>query len=482
MRNARSAVLNRVRVALKKRAGQGRLVLTASLAYRRGDNLVKLSLAVEGLDANLPAPAAVELQRPFADFGARGDYRVPANLLEELAAGLRKIGPAAPMGPLWLRLVRPCGYLGLLPWEACLFEAMGRPVLRLPDFPYRAAERTGVLENIVLVDPPENAGRIDVANRLKRLATSILAGSTRSGTRVHVFASAPWQQALAADAGRDPRILLHAPPQAPATPAGRGESPIAPWIDWILGAMERRGADAIHILGRAAFDESGACVRLSASPCERPHMRRDVDLCADDLAVLLNRAGAWSASLVPARLEYAMPMAYVADDLAHRWHGAVLFSDLGRENPAALREATRLLYTAETTAAPRLEHGFLYCHPDFLLNKRSALRAAALRAGTQAARLVTQAQAGERFRGTITKVLSAAGGAVPDTSSSWVAATQRFVEKEVFDELRRQSGDVLLSQVSARVREQVNASGFDEARARLLDQASAIVAAYRPEK
>jgi hypothetical protein len=58
---------------------------------------------------------------------------LPLQVQDGLKAGLALMNPAANL-PLWLDLVRPYGFMGILPWERVFSQLLGRPVLRLPDF------------------------------------------------------------------------------------------------------------------------------------------------------------------------------------------------------------------------------------------------------------------------------------------------------------------------------------------------------------
>jgi hypothetical protein len=462
----------------------GKLVLTVQLLFRSGGSVVKLTLDVEDAPDGRPASPAVPIELPMVAFGAAPALQIPDVLEDALASRISELARAVPRGPLWLRLVRPYGPLGLLPWEARLRAILQKPVLRLPDVPFRATERTDVLENVVLVDPPDlapsdDAGADVVRTRLKLLVDGILAGSGRSATRVHVFARASWQPALSDLGVDDARILVHRTPDC--VPCASDDH-VAPWTSWVLAVMEQRGIDALHLLGRAARSEQDACFLLSATPHESAarvrHPQPDTELSADDVALLLNRAGAWSAVFVPATPAYDMPLAFVADDLAHRWHGAVLYLD--QETPRVVREAMRLLYTVAATTPPPLEHGFLYCHPDFLQSK-SAVTAAAFPAALteQALVLAQRAPALERVLQSVQKMLPGAHEALSRVPPGWLAATQRFMEKEVLNAARRNSADILRSQLPAALLKAGESVKLDEAKERLLGEVRAVVARYQ---
>lgn len=474
----------------------GRMVLTAHLLFRQGGSVVKLTLGVEGAPAAPAAQAALDtepVELPIASFKGTEGLHIPRELEHVLKERIAALGPTMPRGPLWLCLVRPYGPLGLLPWESRLRAVLHRPVLRLSDAPFRPTERADVLENIVLVDPPDEANSEEVCQRLAILVDAILAGSARPETRVHIFARTALQEALVGFGAHDARILVHAPPTcAPCHPSDY----VASWTSWVLEAMEQRGIDALHLLGRAARTEHDACFLLSATPHEivpstpvlkegavKTRRQPDAELSADDVALLLNRAGAWSAIFAPVTPAYDIPLAFMADDLAQRWQGAVLYVDLYRERPDVVGRATRLLYTATATAAPPLKYGFLYCHPDFLQSKHEAVTATLPPALVRQARVLAQhASSLERTRQSVQRALPEAHEAVSQVLPSWFAATQRFMEKEVLDTARRKSSDILRSQLPADIVDAAGAVKLDAVKERLLEEMRTVVARYQGGK
>jgi hypothetical protein len=416
------------------------IVLTVGMAFRRDGSRVEASLAV----GENPEPAAPTWVVPYSTFQAGSGRTLSADLLWQINEWLETSGAVLPAGVVWLRLVRPYGFLGLVPWEAGLSAVLGRPVLRLPTFPARAAERTDVLENVVIVDPPHNrelAGGVQA--RLDALVGAILAGSSRGDTRVHVFCSSHWLPALNTG-GADDRVVFHDPVPNVQRTGSTARTGVTMWTDWILAQMGGRGIDAVHLLGRAALGEAEGCYLMSHSPFEGRGFVPDVEVDLEGLSLLLNRAGAWSVSLGPVSAEYRDGMAYVADGLAHRWPGAVLFH--ADEEAEPLNVAANLLYSTSATTAPRFGDGFLYCHPTFLDRKQNPIAAAlAPLLAEQAALLAARAPATERALSWVTRMLPGVAQVHTSVPPAWLGATQRFLESEIFEGLRRGSGDVMMS-------------------------------------
>jgi hypothetical protein len=109
-------------------------VLQVTLTFWKDDPQVEFALmhgAEAADDSGRIEP--VEAKRLGAPASLRPDsvlnLNLPRHVLEGLQAGLANEPKTL---PLWLRFAKPHGYLGVLPWERVLTEALARPVLRLP--------------------------------------------------------------------------------------------------------------------------------------------------------------------------------------------------------------------------------------------------------------------------------------------------------------------------------------------------------------
>lgn len=502
-----SRAIGTLRSALVEPSPQRMLVLTVRMILRGGESAVGLALTLHDAATIYPAtnttqPLAgdtsdavpdgppdigFEWEIPASGFFHGDQYLVPTALTEQLAESVAKLDAQEHAGPLWLRLQRPYCLLGLVPWETELERALNRAVLRLPEYPFRATERPDALENVILVDPPGSPDApcgIEAAPlraRLRLVIGAILAGSSRRDTRIHIFPRQAWHAALQEFDGTDAAVTLHDPASFKSGEAGsapeRPDSTVTPWTAWLLARMDR-GIDAVHLLGRATLQDGEGNFSLSATPLAAARRQCDVELSVDDLALLMNRAGAWSLSLTPLVAADAPAMAFLADALAHRWQGAVLFV-AGEETAQALTQAARLLYTVTSVEAPRLQRGFLYCHPDFLkCGWDTMLSALPPLLGQHAALLAMRAPLVERVMHQVARVLPGTDNAMASVPPSWLSATQRFLEKELFDDVRRQSNDVLLSQLATGVRRGLESMEVARAKEKLLGEVREVVARY----
>jgi hypothetical protein len=439
---------------------EGLTVLTARFLFRSGGTMVNLNLACgrrrPGTDAGLPEPVSweVPLTELLSD-EASSAPRIQSRFVVDVLARLHALEGGASKEPLWLKLARPYGMLGTAPWERAMGQAMQRPVLRLPDFPERPAQRPDVLESAVLVDPGPDAPWRETVERVRALVRSILRGSGRSGTRVHVFCSAVWFPLLK-QARVDARVQIHAPIATPTSVESlrsqRAQNlPIlrsAPWSNWIADVMAARGVDAVFLLCRAQRSDTGAEIILSCSPSAREKDSAVNAIDEEEICLLLNRAGAWSLTLLPETAAQPQALAFVADSLAHRWPGVTLFHTLaGANGQASLRAAFKLLFSKKPVRAPMIGDGFLYCQPGFVRGAQAPVTLAASSVLAEGARLLARrAPLAERLWSKISHALPGVAEADQSVPPNWVGSAQRFLESAMFDEVRKAAPDVLLAE------------------------------------
>lgn len=443
------------------------VVLNVSLVFRKDGPIVHFELdaavaaAEPALSAeypNLRAPWDV----PYGAFdpSGRGELDVPPGVLEDLRFRLAACG-MDPTEPLWLRLLRPYGWLGTAPWERRLGDSLRRPVLRLPDFPDRPVERADVLQAAVIVDAPTTEDTDEVLRRVRSIADAVLQASGRIKTQVHVFATAPWRSRLR-ELARDADVLVHEPvTQAPSTdapvlPTSSALTIAAAWTKWMLEALDGDSADALFVLARARASETASHLVFTASTGtsdvpgaadEGESWIPDASVGLAELELLLNRIGACAATFVPATEGDRKGMLAFADALARRRPGAVLCYPVGLGSAVdAFNMACRLLLGGVPAPAPIMGDGLLYCHPSFVEGFAQLGTAQLDDFGAAAANLLAKrAPLTERVLRYVTDALPVVPTTEVNAPPNWVASTQRFLESARFEEFRRMSKDVLLS-------------------------------------
>jgi hypothetical protein len=425
------------------------IVLRVTLTFWKDDPQVEFAL-MHGAEAaddserigpveakSLGAPASL---RPDSSL----NLNLPPHVLEGLRAGLAKEPKTL---PLWLRFAKPHGYLGVLPWERVLTEALARPVLRLPDLLERPCENRDVLEFAVCFDASDETEQGQANEQIGRLADAILRASPRSQTRVHLFTTADWFARLRATK-LDSRIQFHDPAKAPTyreaskqafarnkdRRSARQQPPESPWSIWISKALKTRSLDAIHFICSADVTDLGPALRMSASPSSGDKMGAVSYTHTTELAALMTRMGAWAALFSPPPDgRSGATLALAADALAHTQPASVLYQPLvTSEQALALRDACAFLFSPDPTAAPLLHDGFLYGQPTSVADYDSL----------EIPPVLAQINpAGQDFR--LKQI------------PKWAVAMQRHLETVALKELRRRSPDVLLATAES-VRAQVD--------------------------
>lgn len=435
----------------------GLTVLAVRLAFKAVDPMVSLTLSAggsggkRGSAGNADPREPMSWEIPFAAFldGGGPNLTLPSSLSEEVRRRLGGAETGPTSQPLWLKLARPYGMLGTAPWERELGSILARPVLRLPDFPERPAERPDVLQNAVIVDPAPDASASAIVSQVQTLAESILEVSSRTTTRIDIFTSARWYEVLA-PLGANPKVTVHNPEDAQTSAAvleadSRDAKPIlraAAWSNWIASKMGGRGIDAVHLFCRAYRTECGVELVLSSSPSPHEVTIAQLAVAQDELCLLLNRAGAWAVTLTPVAPDQHQFVAFFADSFAHSRPGAAVFYTQADVENGAMLVACKLLFASKVSDAPMLNDGFLYCHPGFVRGSAVTGRGEVASVLAENAALVIQrAPLLERIANTFT-------GAEPSVPPNWVGSTQRFLESAVFEDVRRSAPDVLFTNES----------------------------------
>ena len=404
---------------------------------------------------------------------------LPLQLQEGLKAGLALMKPAADI-PLWLDLVRPYGFLGMLQWERALCELLHRPVLRLPDFLVRPRENTDVLESAIVFDPPPSSSPEIVTAQLKMIVGELLAGSPRAQTRIRIFPCAAWQNTLANfftdkrvtvyDADKNREALGNTVSDKP-----REFAAASPWFDWICAELKGRSLDAVHFVCRARATESTAVLLLGSSPFS-PQTVAAIEIA--DIGGALIRLGAWAAIFSPPAGEpESATMAFVADTFAQSKPGSVLFHPAAPDSSEDLRDSFRFLFSGVPAHPPKLIKGFLYCQPE------SVAAHAGFNAKAASSVLPSELPALAKQASWMDRVRAKAGVYIPAVGvdlkppPDWASAAQRYVESAALNQLRRVSTDVLFTK-SAAALDQVKSAAQSETVQKTLSDIQKIVGSY----
>ncbi|MCR9095069.1 MAG: hypothetical protein NXI30_12695 [bacterium] len=309
-------------------------------------------------------------------------FELPDSVLDAIGAALEHDHGAD--DPVWIHLVKPCGYLSMVPWERLLRERLPHPLLRLPDFLVDSSHGApGRLEVAICSSSPIAKEDFHLVETLESLVDILTDGHVRERVRVHVFVEPVFldelQRRLQDRVGPDGPVRLHEPSGAGDYGAPERDLTIRsddrivnPWLLWMQDALSGRSIDVVHFLAHGYAARGQGALALSESPRQNEDLRMARFVGAPELNSFCERIGAWGtvfSSPDPSHSE--MGLRALAYELAELRPGPVLHHEL-RLDPSclALREAERFLFgSAEGPAPsppPRSPALFLYCHPELL--------------------------------------------------------------------------------------------------------------------
>ena len=338
------------------------------------------------------------------------------------------------VGPLWLHLARPYGYLGLLPWQRLLDPYIWMPVLRLPDFVVPPPKETpSTLDVILWVSMPVAKRSFDLINHLGMIARRVpqAIGPSRRVT-FHVFTDSTFfgrlQERWKSDESLGKSAILHDPAEfagPTSRPPGRSDpDPLGlldePWFVWMLKSLKGRSIDFVHFVGHGYFLRETPSLAVAESPVRNLDQEQSRLIGLAALNDFLNRAGAWGfACSSPEHNEAELGLRHLADMLAQLRPGAVLFHDLANDRDGIeLSHAYRFLSLPPSMWLEPMPDVFLYCQP--------------YQVGQAGTRSATQGWVPRRPP-VIEPAAPAAGGLeslqTAEEIPGWLAATQRYVEQ-----------------------------------------------------
>src|SRR6266702_464002 len=253
------------------------LALRVTLTFSERDPQVELALMRDGeiVDnggriwrirlSSLDVPTSIESDTAPA-------LSLPLQVLEGLRTSLADEPKTL---PLWLSFAKPHGYLGVLPWERVLTEALARPVLRLPDLLERPRENPEVLQIAICFDTAPETPQEKAVEQITSLVDTIIRVSPRSQTRISLFTAAGWFERLRASK-LDRRVQHPDPVNAPTcreaikrASAGEQQGVESPWSIWISESLGTRSLDAIHFICRSDITDGGPALVMLSSPSPR---------------------------------------------------------------------------------------------------------------------------------------------------------------------------------------------------------------------
>lgn len=408
------------------------------------DRGVTLDPARFGIPASLTGQAIDDSQ-----------FRIPEELDDLLASALQ--GEAGPE-VLWLQLVEPFGYLGLVPWERLLMDRFGARVLRLPSLALARRRPRDSLQVTILVAVPNRRRSSDLAIRLhgKKVAATARLKRTAYGDEEDAHRPNGPAQFSAGDVDRLVRAVLRGSPRTPTTvnvvttpwiyhdlkarwrgrgwpdwpvrlhdayelreevqrSTDRGALAQTPWLRTLEAAQSGEQTDVVHVVCHASVTDASTRL-VMADPLRTSTNVTSRYVSLHSLMATLDEVGAWALCLTaPAPPEMGPQLRYVASRLAELRPGPILMTDSSRDPGFRDVEAGyRFLFSHEASAMPGLRDGLISCEPS---------RVAAAVPEASALTSVIEPPPAEQPRGAAADLMAG------DSTPMWLAAAQRFVEQ-----------------------------------------------------
>jgi hypothetical protein len=358
------------------------------------------------------------------------DFKVPTELVQWLQRTLAETELAG--RPLWLHLVCPYGYLGVVPWERLLVPRLQIPILRLPDFivPPPAEVRT-TLDVVLCCSMPAAKESFEAVDQMAQMVHYIRDAAPRPRVTVHVFADAEFYGTLQLMfSGRgwlDAGVRLYQPSDAYSVPdpssriTDPGVGLVSPWLLWMRDALKGRSVDVVHFLCHGYFANDRGAIAFSQTPTRNEDSRIARFVGTGELDTFVTQVGAWSCAFSSPRKNFSeMGLRMLADTLAQLRPLSILHheTELDLEGQV-LRDTYRFLYATDPMSPPVSPAAFFYCQPYRVLPLDALIDLTA-----------PPADVGFPVTASINvEELSDETGAIPN----WLAAGERFVEQQHLD-------------------------------------------------
>jgi hypothetical protein len=303
------------------------------------------------------------------------EFTVPPHVIAGLKASLDR--ETTPDTPLWLHLVKPHGYLGMVPWERLLQPELHVPMLRLPDFVVQPPRETpAALDVLLCSSAPMAKDRFRIADYLVILIQRLQNAVSRR-TRFHVFADAAdhdeIKKALEKAGFPESTAVLYDPATAAplAVPERNSNIPDQtsrienPWLLWMRDALQGRSVDVAHFICHGYLSGERGALSLAESPLSNTDTRMARFVGAAELRAFLTQVGAWSAVFSSPAGNYSeMGLRQLADSIAQARPGPLVHHEFPLDPKAeALAGAYRLVYDRKPQPPPASPALFIYCQP-----------------------------------------------------------------------------------------------------------------------
>jgi hypothetical protein len=280
--------------------------------------------------------------------------------------------------PLWVHLVAPYGPLRFVPWERILGEALGVPILMLPDFIFPPPRETAdVLEVVLCASAPIGCEAALIYETLQKTVDRIIESEARR-MRIHVFLDS-WSKSDLEERWKirgwlGKTVILHSHEMVEKYVTQDLSSHLldsagmlrSPWLLWMREALRGRAVDIVHFICHGYLTRDNGAILFAQSPLERTDRFLAGPVGFNELQTFLTQVGAWSTvfSSVPDNFS-EIGLRALADEIAQNRPGPLMMYDVSLDGEGrSLAEAYRFLYSiSRPQPPPQSTAVFIYCQP-----------------------------------------------------------------------------------------------------------------------
>jgi len=353
------------------------------------------------------------------------DFAIPSHVTTSLKDWLER--ESTPDVPLWLHLVKPYGYLGMVPWERLLQPVLNVPMLRLPDFVVQPPRETPTALDVLLCSSgPAAKEQFRIVDHLVTLAKQLRDAVPRR-TTFHVFTDAAIhhqvRQVFDHHGMLDSAVVIYPPesaaryavPEEETNVPEQADSVANPWLLWMRDSLKGRSVDVAHFVCHGYLSQDRGALAFAESPLLNQDTRMARFVGASELKAFLTQVGAWSSVFSSPEHNYSeMGLRQLADALAQVRPGPMVHHELELDPQAtALAGAYRLLFSRKPERPPVSPALFIYCQPFRVLS-----------AADDADRLPGSPTANVRRSQELDAIYESA-----ENVPAWVAASERYLEE-----------------------------------------------------
>jgi len=343
--------------------------------YHRGRHAI--TLPARAIEMGLPPPGKQWYTYKYDE----PHFEIPG----EVASVLKSLIDSYSEGyePIWIQFGSPAGDLPLVPWERILEPALGRAVLRLPEFLFDPVSQSDPLDVVLCASSPSAKDALPHEKVIPSLVRRML--ETHKGRLViHIFTDLQAYEPLRVSLGehlkdRDAErgVVLYDPQTARQFEAAERKTSIDdelgevqnPWLKWILSQLEDRSVQAVHFICHGYLSFSQGALAFSESPVCNEDRSWARFVGARQLSTFLTRAGAWVLGLSevqPGLSGFGVRMLF--RNLNQIRAGTTYVHDLTADPDAeALASTYEFLFRYGAAAPPRSPAVSLSCPPGLFL-------------------------------------------------------------------------------------------------------------------